>query len=35
MEEKRDNARKMKAAGIAAGTISQITGLSVEDVGEL
>ena len=35
MEEKRNNARKMKAAGIPAVTIAQITGLSQGEIGNL
>ena len=34
-EEKKENARKMKAAGIAAPLIEQITGLSADDINAL
>ena len=35
MKEKKENARKMKAAGIATPLIEQITGLSADDINDL
>ncbi len=35
MEERKANAKKMKSLGIPADTISQITGLSIEDINSL